>query len=226
LADLAVSASQDEAAWILFGPVSAPGSIDDVLARGAAVRMIHTKSYLVLGRGADLNGDGRSDFAVAAPDDRQGDGAAYLVFGRPERTDIVLADLAVDRGVVFHGSGSENLGEAIDFGTDFDCDGIPDLVVGSPDWNPDGQNQGNRQGRAYVLSGRDAPGSVETAALGEGVRRIESPDLTRRRFGEAVAFVGDLNGDGTGDLAIGALNANGGAAHVIYGGAAAEPMPP
>jgi hypothetical protein len=65
---------------------------------------------------------------------------------------------------------------------DIDGDGRDDLLVGA-----------TGAGRAYVLSGKDGK---ELARVGPGKQDIE--------FGEAVAGIGDVNGDGVPDFAVGA----------------------
>ena len=82
---------------------------------------------------------------------------------------------------------------------DVDGDGVPDLLVGAPKEQAY-EEPARVQGRAYVLSG--AAGEVAYALASPN----DAPQLLafRGEFGEAVAALGDLDGDGTGDFVVGA----------------------
>jgi len=86
---------------------------------------------------------------------------------------------------------------------DLDGDGVSDIVAGNPDF--DG---GSNVGRIVALSGADA--SVIFEVIGP-----EPPG----RFGSSVAGIGDINGDGVPDLAVGSETAEGfnGTVQVISG---------
>ncbi len=101
-----------------------------------------------------------------------------------------------------------------------DGDGTDDLLVGAPGADPNGDDSGS----AYLVFGR--ADTVEVALGG-----LTGPDgfalegaVEGDRAGYAVSEAGDVNGDGFGDLLIGAPYAdpNGsysGAAYVVFGGA-------
>ena len=76
---------------------------------------------------------------------------------------------------------------------DIDGDGVPDLAVGA-----DGQFVGGReaQGQVFLFSG----------ATGQRLRTLDNPTPQEgARFGFALAKVGDMDGDGAPDLAVGAF---------------------
>ncbi|HME90586.1 MAG TPA: integrin alpha, partial [Myxococcaceae bacterium] len=75
-------------------------------------------------------------------------------------------------------------------GGDVNGDGIPDLVIGSPGASPNGRVGA---GSAFVFSGRN--GEPQFCWDGEA---------TGDSLGRSVAIVGDLNGDGAAELAVGA----------------------
>jgi len=78
---------------------------------------------------------------------------------------------------------------------DVNGDTIPDLAVGAPGVNALGVS---RSGRAYLFSGAD----------GSLIRAIDPPAPDGgARFGFVVAATGDLDGDGAGDLVVGAPKA-------------------
>ncbi len=73
------------------------------------------------------------------------------------------------------------------------ADGRGDIVVGAPGLNPNGSPADS--GRAYIYSG----------ATGTVLRGLASPTQeTNGRFGFAVAGIKDINGDGRGDVIVGA----------------------
>ena len=133
----------------------------------------------------DVNGDGRGDVAVGAFGENfelQNDGQAYILDGTT--------------GEVIHLLSSPLLTEGGQFGIslarvpDADGDGLDDLLVAA-----DGEAMG--AGQAHLFSG-------ETGLL---LRTLESPNPEEGGgFGFRVSGVPDVDGDGRGDLLIGAFS--------------------
>jgi len=130
--------------------------------------------------GGDLDGDGFPDAVIGAPADGPGapGGAAAVGWGGPPRADLLL-----------HGErAGDAFGSAISIAGDVDRDGRADLLIGAPG-NDAG---GSHCGRAYLwLNGATGTPSL----LLQGEQAGES-------FGSSV-LLGDFNGDGYADLAIG-----------------------
>jgi len=159
---------------------------------------------------ADFDGNGCTDLAVGVPNesiyissDIDDAGAVYVFYGTP------TAD-GLDTSTVqtwYQGSGGiqdsveefDTFGSALGAG-DFDSDGYADLAIGVPFEEIDGNSAA---GAVHVLygssTGLTAAGSqfFDQSEVG-GLSDLEAVDL----FGSAFA-VGDYDGDGYQDLAIG-----------------------
>jgi len=166
----------------------------------------------------DFNDDGIDDIIVSAPSANLSAGVVYVIYGSKTRKSDLLLDLELDPndGFVIFGNYGESLGKDVDEAGDVNGDGISDVIVGSSDFN-------FQQGKAYVIYGSkgNQQGNIYT----------ESFDLSQgfwltgtlySQFGKAVSGAGDLNGDGIGDIVVGAPNTRIGTlycgkAYVIFG---------
>ncbi|MCA8948640.1 MAG: lamin tail domain-containing protein [Planctomycetes bacterium] len=124
----------------------------------------------------DVNGDGVADFACSEP----GLGSGHVRIHSGD-TGFVLRNID---GATF-GSGP-GFGTAIALAGDLDLNGVPDLVVGSPDYN-------NGLGRIDLVSG-------SSGGLFFGIGGLQPGE----RFGAAVSGGFDLDGDGRPEVAAGA----------------------
>jgi len=151
--------------------------------------------------GGDLDGDGLHDMVIGAPNHSGPEidcGAAYVVFGR---TTGWTSPMDLSATASFVGATQfESAGFAVSLAPDVDGDGLDDLLLGSP--------SGHAAGQAYVVLGTTSPwqafvplSSVDASFHGES-----SGDGA----GQTVAGLGDVNGDGFGDLAIGAGSSHAG----------------
>jgi hypothetical protein len=139
---------------------------------------------VVAGAG-DLNGDGYADIVVSAPryPGSSGDnGKVYTYYGSPTGLGTGADWTATGE------SGSDRLGGSLSGAGDVNGDGYSDLVVGSAGY-------GSSRGKVCVYhGGPSGPGSApDWTALGENADD---------GFGYRVAGVGDVNGDGFGDIAV------------------------
>jgi len=124
----------------------------------------------------DLNGDGRADVVIAAPNADVGGVMTGMVTARSVATGAELWRQS--------SHGPSQFGWDLSLAGDQNGDGLVDVFVGEPSENG---------GRAHLLSGKD------------GTRlRTYTPPVRANSFGWYVARVDDLDGDGVDDLAVGA----------------------
>lgn len=209
---------------VVFGPVR-PGIALDVIAlgdRGFRIRGEHVNALAgasVTGVG-DVNGDELDDVLVGAPGtaftDRGKAGAAYVVFGRRDTTDVRLRTLGAGGVRLAGAAAGDRTGGSVASVPDLDGDGRRDLVIGA---DSAGANVARpHAGATYVVySAGLAQSTIDLAQLGSRGYRIDGA-AAEDRSGYSVSSVGDMNADGRPEIVIGAPNAGGtGAAYVVWG---------
>ena len=156
----------------------------------------------------DLDGDGAADLVIGGGVVDWSASGSGAVFVTPAET-VGNATLGGDT-VLYGASASDYFGVAVATVGDMDGDGLDDLAVGAS-----GQDDGgNGAGAAYVFFGPLTAGSTDAADAdaflwGEG---------RSDQAGTALAGLGDHDGDGYGDLVVGAYQAgDGGRAYVVSG---------
>jgi FG-GAP repeat len=163
------------------------------------------------GSALDLDGDGYADLAVGAPwasldpSSPGADGRVYIYRGGPNGPDpsqVTVLDPPGLEGAFGHSLAA----------VDFDGDGFADLAVGSPTLGTAGSGD---TGLVYLFRG--GPHGVSPAPA----LQLDYPGADG--LGWSLAFAGDPNGDGYGDLIAGAPTSqvNGvitGEAVVFFGG--------
>ena len=170
----------------------------------------------------DINNDGTDDFIIGAWDasTMMNEGESYVVFGQNTAGDgnfpasLDLNSLNGTNGFTLYGDTMDLSGHAVSSAGDIDGDGIADLMIGTVLTN-----------RTYVVFGRDGTtGETFDATFdlsginsqsGFVLNGISSGDMA----GSALSLVGDVNGDGIGDIIIGAPghDSNTGESYVIFG---------
>lgn len=175
----------------------------------------------------DVNGDGISDIVIGAPN--SANGTAYVVYGASSASPTNAWPAATPSynigtgiGLINGASGfqingaaaGDKLGTSLAVG-DFNGDGVADMLIGATGV---GTNKGAVYGIYGKLGYRANPLSLSafTPATGFVINGEANNDF----FGNAVA-IGDVNGDGIGDMVVGArgytLGNTYGAVYVVYG---------
>ncbi len=164
----------------------------------------------------DLDGDGVVDLAVGASRDDEGGpwgdyGAVWVLFLNADGTVKSHQKIGANQGG-FTGFLEDhcNFGYSLASLGDFDGDGVGDLAVGAFQDNDGGSFRG-----AVWLLFLNTDGTVKSHQKISDTQGGFTGILNNGdRFGSAVAFMGDHDGDGVGDLAVTAIeDTDGGDGH-------------
>ncbi|MFH1654035.1 MAG: Ig-like domain-containing protein [Pseudomonadota bacterium] len=155
----------------------------------------------------DLNSDGKNDLIIGVPGFSGNTGKVYVFYGRSDWTAVTSTN---DADVTITGRfGSDGFGWSLEAGGDFNKDGKDDLIVGSPYFD---DGVGGDRGGAFIFFGHgnwettmdslDADVIISTSAgifHNIGLTSASGSDY----WGESVHFLGDTDGDGYDDVALG-----------------------
>ena len=168
----------------------------------------------------DLDGNGVNDLAVGAvtTDGSTDRGAVHIIFlnsdGTLTKQSVVINDSTTNGPDLedsdYFGAGVEKIG-------DLDGNGVNDLAVGAE--FDDGA--GTDRGALHIIF-LNSDGTLTKQSVEINDSTIDGPTLSDNdRFGSSVADIGDLDGNGVNDLAVGAYlddggGSNRGAVHIIF----------
>ncbi|MEH2286985.1 hypothetical protein [Nostoc sp.] len=174
----------------------------------------------------DINGDGLDDLIIGADGaDPNGDssGQTYVVFGSKKSfgAQFYLSTLNGTSGFAINGiNENDSLGNSVSSAGDINGDGLDDLIIGAESASPNGITSG----QTYVVFGSKKSFATQfnlstvNGTNGFTINGINSVDS----LGNSVSSAGDINGDGIGDLIIGAPFADpndisSGQTYVVFG---------
>ena len=159
----------------------------------------------------DLDGDGVTDLAVGAMNDDDGaldSGAVYVLFLNTDGTVKSHQKISEGMGGFAGISGFDRFGTSVAGTGDINGDGNVDLAVGAA-FDDDGQLIGDR-GAVYLLF-LDSDGTViSQQKISDLAGNFTGTLANNDNFGSSLAGLGDFDGDGVNDLAVGASGDNGG----------------
>ena len=156
----------------------------------------------------DVNGDGYGDVAVGAPAVTGGSGSTgrvHLYLGSAGGLSGTASRLLESP------QGGAAFGRSVASAGDVNGDGFGDVVIGAYKYD----NGSTDEGRAFLYLG-------STGGLGATATWTAESDQDSAFFGISVASAGDVNGDGYGDVVVGAAyldhgSTNEGQAYVYFG---------
>lgn len=170
----------------------------------------HKLTTVIFGRAVsgagDVNGDGYADVVIGNPSygNALNGGEVRIYFGAATGIDTINFQ------VLYEPLGGTKYGTSVSGAGDLNGDNYADIVVGAPKYKV----VNDTRGAAYVYYG--SPTGVGS------VPKILPGKNSNAGMGTSVAGLGDTNGDGYGDLIVGAPTTNtggveGGAAWIYYG---------
>ena len=194
-------------AHVLFGSAGLPAVIDlgtdgaDVAIYGSDAEDSAAFALAV----GDVSGDGLADIVLSSfladgpANARDRAGEVYVVFGSDELASRIDLEAGEQDVTVYGAQADDRLGEVVGAG-DADGDGVADLVLPAP-------FASRAAGETYVIPGGPSlPSLIDIAEGGQQttVLGLEEGD----QVGHSLA-VSDADGDGIGDLLLGAVSADG-----------------
>ncbi len=173
--------------------------------------------------GGDINGDGYDDLLIGA----DGVNKAFLILGRQNFSALGHVDLSNPSlpsvNMTFSGEvPSDHTGYSVAIVPDLNGDGLDDILVGS--YDASGSGIGEKVSVFYGKRTAYRDISVEqvvSVSKADAVLKSPAGDGSDG-FSERIAGLGDIDGDGYGDVLIGAPNARNraGSLYLYYGGKA------
>ena len=226
LADVVIGAYRETtgttsgAVYVVFGKTDATTvDVSNLGTNGYKIYNSTTTSRLgtSVSEIGDINGDGLSDLLISG---NTTNGRAYVVYGKTTTTDIDLANLTASQGFSLTGPSDVLIGKWVSAG-DIDGDGIDDIMVSN--------SSSSAVSSTYIVFGKSitagTTASIDLTQIVANTQGIIVKGVSGTSFGNSISYIGDVNGDGIGDMLISApttknatkTTQSDGAAYVVYG---------
>ncbi len=163
-------------------------------------------------RAADFDGDGYADLAIGVPFEdttASDDGLVHVLYGTNAGLHTADDQSLTQSALTGSNEADDQFGAALAHG-DLDGDGFDDLVIGVP-----GEDYGTHPGTGRAVVLRGSPAGLVLGGESLDLEAEATPGIDQR-YGDALA-VGDFDGDGRDDVAIG-IPGDGPGAVRIFGG--------
>lgn len=167
----------------------------------------------------DVNGDGFADVIIGAYAYGALQGASYVVFGKASGLGSNINLTALDGTTGFRligGADGDEHGKSVSAAGDVNGDGFGDVIIGSPGYGA------TNSGASYVVFGKASfagQSAIAVSSLAGATGGFRVTGTGDELFGTSVSAAGDVNGDGFGDVIIGApfYGSYQGASYVVFG---------
>jgi len=174
----------NQSAPVVFGPARAQFNIT-LLDSGST-----NNGSRFLDGSSDIDGDGKSDLLVGVSNGAE----AYLYWG-------AASGFAATPGITFSGTASTRFGIQAKVIGDIDNDGLLDVAISA--------TLAGGAGTVYIFKGRANWRAISTLNITQAAYTITydsvaEPKAASAQLGTAIARLGDFDGDGIDDVAIGA----------------------
>jgi hypothetical protein len=207
-----VLATSNTMVRVFFGKSSGAAVQPPAAGQDQLIDLTAVAAGLSVAAAGDVNGDGYADVIVGSQATKIGNnnnaGRIYVYYGSDAGLDLAHAQ-SIDGS-----DGIARFGYSVASAGDLNGDGYADVIVGAP-------AAGGNSGRIHVYYG-GADGLQPTASMRSA--SVDNPDGATAYYGASVASAGDINGDGYGDVIVGAplatINAASqtGRVHIYLGG--------
>ena len=207
------SRSGSGSSYVIYGQVSNVGVDLASISPSVGFRIDGAASSDGSGRpvsfAGDVNSDGFDDVILgavsASNNSRAGSGSAYVVYGSSVASNLDLASLTSVRGFRVDGAaGSDFLGGSVSAAGDVNGDGLDDVSIGAS--SADNNSRFN-SGSVYLIYGQTFGSNIDTLTLASS-QGFRIDGAAASDFATGSSGIGDMDGDGLDDLAIGATGAD------------------